>query len=58
MDASGISAGGAIMIIDGFYKNTVWKVEWPVEGSRKVVSDRIPKGSITNSDLEMAAILL
>jgi len=57
-DASGISAGGVLMSIDGFYKNTVWRVEWPEEVSRDVVSDRNPKGSITNSDLEMATILL
>ena len=46
------------MSADGDYTPTVWRVEWPEEISRRVVSDKNPKGTITNSDLEMAAILL
>ena len=58
MDASGIGAGGVLMSVKGAYRNTVWRVEWPEEISKEVVSDRNPKGSITNSDLEMAALML
>jgi len=58
MDASVIGAGGVLLSIRGLCKNTVWRVEWLVEVSREVVSDRNPKGSVTKSDLEMAAILL
>ena len=58
MDALGIGAGGVWMSILGEYVNIVWRVEWPSDISRSVVSDKNPKGTITNSDLEMAAILL
>ena len=42
----------------GLYPHTVWRVEWPDTVSREVVSDSNPTGSLTNSDLEMAALLL
>ena len=58
MDASGIGAGGVWMSVLGAYNNIVWRVEWDAEISRRVVSDKNPRGTITNSDLEMAAILL
>ena len=46
------------MILRGEYNNIVWRVEWDEEISKRVVSDTNSKGTITNSDLEMAAILL
>ena len=46
------------MSVFGRYHNIVWRVEWDAEISRRVVSDKNPKGTITNSDLDMAAILL
>ena len=46
------------MSVTGAYPNTVWRVQWPPDISNSVISDGNPKGSITNSDLEMAAILL
>ena len=58
MDASGIDAGGVWMSITGAYNNIVWQVEWDTEISKRVVSDSNSKGTITNSDLEMADILL
>ena len=42
----------------GAYDNTVWRVELPVDISSQVVTNRNLLGSITNSDLEMVAILL
>ena len=58
MDASRIGAGGVKMSAEGDYPPTVWRVEWPAEISRRVISDKNPKGTITNSDIEMAATLL
>jgi hypothetical protein len=36
----------------------VWKIAFPPEISTQVISDSNPTGSLTNSDLEMAAVLL
>jgi hypothetical protein len=36
----------------------VWRVAFPPEISSQVVSDSNPAGSLTNSDLEMAAVLM
>ena len=58
MDASGIGDGGIWMITSGSYNNIVWRVEWPSNISASVISDKNPTGSMTNSDLEIAAILL
>jgi len=58
MDTSGIGAGGVWMSTTYDYPNTVWRLEWPEDICCKVVSEKNPKGSITNSDLEMAAIIL
>ena len=61
MDASGIGAGGgggAWMSLPGAYDNVVWRVEWPADAYRQVISNSNPKGTITNSDLEMTAIIL
>ena len=58
MGAAGSGTGGAWMSTTGAYQNTCWRVEWPQQITDLVVSDGNPTGSITNSDLEMAAILL
>ena len=58
MDASGIGTSGVWMRVRGAYSNMVWPVEWPEDISRSVVSDKNPSDTITNSDLEMAAIIL
>lgn len=58
MDASGIGAGGVWMSTCGAYENIVWRLEWTAEISNLVVSESNPRGTITNSDLEMAAILI
>jgi len=36
----------------------VWRVEFPPEIQQEVVSQQAPRGSITNSDLEMVGLLL
>jgi hypothetical protein len=36
----------------------VWRVEWPLDIQQNVVSFDSPNGTITNSDLEMAGMLL
>ena len=36
----------------------MWRLEWPEEVSAQLVSDSNPEGSLNNSDLEMAALLL
>lgn len=58
MDASGRGAGGVWMSTTGSYPNTVWRLQWPPEVKRLIVSNSNPHGTISNSDLEMAAILL
>jgi hypothetical protein len=37
---------------------TVWRIQWPAGITNKVVSATNPAGTITNSDLEMAGVLL
>ena len=46
------------MSLSSGYKNVVWRVEWDAEISHRVVSDRNPKGTITNRDLKIAVISL
>ena len=58
-DASGKGAGG--VWFSG--SNTdlppiVWRVPWPPDITRDIISSSNPSGSITNSDLEMAGMLL
>jgi hypothetical protein len=36
----------------------IWRVEWPEDIGNNVVSFDNPSGTITNSDLEMAGMLL
>lgn len=58
MDASGIGAGGVLVSTSGAYHNMVWRVEWLAEISNQIMSKSNRKGTITNSDLEMNALLL
>ena len=58
IDASVIGAWGILVSTSGAYHNTIWRVEWPVEISNQIVSKSNRKGIITNSDLEMATLLL
>jgi hypothetical protein len=57
-DASGFGAGGVWF---GGTKNLdpiVWHVQWPADVTAALVSDTNPQGTITNSDLEVAGVLL
>ena len=58
MDASGLGSVRVGMSTTGEYPTMVWRLEWYEDISREVVSDKNPKGSITSSDLDMAAILI
>ena len=55
-DASGFGAGGAWFIAG--HSPIVWRVVWPTDIQNSVVSDNNPDGALTNSDLELAAIVL
>ena len=57
-DASGHGLGGVII---GELKSTtptVFRMQWPPDISASIVSDNNPTGTITNSDLEMAGLLM
>ena len=58
VDASGHGAGGCWFSCTDQYNPTVWRVHWPPSITNDIVSTTNPKGSISNSDLEMAGILL
>ena len=57
-DASGIGGGGVWLDpnLDGV--SYVWRLLWPDDISNDLVSLRNPHGRITNSDLELAALVL
>ena len=57
-DASGWGAGGVWFSGTRPLPPTVWRVQWPSDVSKALVSDANPKGYLTNSDLEMAGVLL
>jgi len=57
-DASKFGVGG---IVVGELKEvppTVFRVEWPMEVQQELVSEKNPRGSITNSDLECAGLVM
>ena len=57
-DASGHGAGGVIVGENKAVPPTVFRVQWPPDITAAIVSDDNPTGTITNSDLEMAGLLL
>ena len=63
-DASGLGAGGVwypTPDLDArFYPSQplVWRLQWPADITRNIVSTKNPHGTITNSDLELAGGLL
>jgi hypothetical protein len=57
-DASKLGAGGVWLSGSLFLSPIVWRVEWPADISASVISFHNPEGTITNSDLEMAGMLL
>ena len=57
-DASKLGAGGVWLSGRFQLSPVVWRLEWPDDIRRSVVSFANPSGTITNSDLEMAAMLI
>ena len=65
-DASGAGAGGiwfpspSLTPREGYARSTpvAWRFEWPADIARRLVTDTNPRGTITNSDLELAGGLL
>ena len=58
VDASGFGAGGVWFGSDSYLSPTVWRIEWPATIQNNLVSFQNPRGTLTNSDLEMAGHLL
>lgn len=57
-DASAFGAGGVWFSGTSPIPETVWRLQWPRDITAAVVSESNPEGALTNSDLEMAAVLL
>ena len=57
-DASAFGAGGVWYGGSELKEPIVWRVVFPADIQQSVVSDDNPRGTVTNSDLELAAILL
>jgi hypothetical protein len=57
-DACATGAGGVWFSGDLYLRPLVWRVPFPAEIASQVISDTNPHGRLTNSDLEMAAVLL
>lgn len=57
-DASGHGLGGVIIGENCAVPPTVFRLQWPKDISDNIVSDDNPTGTITNSDLEMAGLLM
>ena len=57
-DASGHGAGGCIVGENLPVPPTIFRVQWPTDISNAIISDTNKAGSLTNSDLEMAGLLL
>lgn len=57
-DASAFGAGGVWFSGKSPLTPQVWRLEWPPDIQRTVISSANPEGRLTNSDLEMAAVLL
>ena len=57
-DASGHGLGGVIIGENKAVPSVVFRMQWPTDISRDIVSDDNPDGRITNSDLELAGLLM
>ena len=57
-DASAFGAGGVWFSGQCSLPETVWRLQWPRDISAAVISESNPTGTLTNSDLEMAAVVL
>jgi hypothetical protein len=57
-DASAFGAGGVWFGAAQRLNPIVWRVQWPKDVTNAVISTTNPTGTLTNSDLEMAGVLL
>jgi hypothetical protein len=57
-DVSKLCAGGVWLSGTLQLAPVMWQLEWPSDIQRKVVSFANPNGKLTNSDLEMAGMLV
>jgi hypothetical protein len=57
-DASAFGAGGVWFSCNQAIPPSVWRLEFPADITAQVVSDKNPDGVLTNSDLEMAGVIL
>ena len=57
-DASAYGAGGVWFSGQCPLPETVWRLQWPRDITAAVISESNPTGTLTNSDLEMAAVVL
>ena len=57
-DASGQGAGGVWLNPNRDGRHYVWRLKWPADIIAALVSFNNPNGSVTNSDLELAALIL
>jgi hypothetical protein len=58
VDASSHGVGGVIIRELSACLPTVFRLQWPPDVTAKAVSDKNPKGKLTNSDLELAGLVL
>ena len=57
-DATAFGAGGVWFSGTSPVPETVWRLPWPPDITAAVVFESNPTGALTNSDLEMAAVVL
>jgi hypothetical protein len=57
-DASAFGAGSVWFSGTSSVHKRVWRLQWPQDITAAVVSESNPTGALTNSDLEMAAVVL
>ncbi|KAL7545250.1 hypothetical protein ACHAWF_013086 [Thalassiosira exigua] len=57
-DASGHGVGGVVVGEGSDCVPTVFRLAWPPDIQKEIVSQKNPDGKLTNSDLEMAGLLL
>jgi len=57
-DASQMGAGGVWFGLERKLPPIIWRIEFPPEIRKQMVTQSNPKGSISNSDLEMTGLLL
>ena len=57
-DASGLGCKGVWIYPNEDFVHYVWRLHWPEDIKANLVSSDNPQGQITNSDLELATLVL